>query len=74
MSVNYAEARQKMQELRSYYGKLKNEIITIDEFCAYTGYKKSYVRMHVVSRKVENEMIKNLNNQSVTMELEVRNW
>ena len=56
MSVNYDDARQKMQQIRSYYGKRKNEVISIEEFCAYTGIRKSYVRMHVVSRKMENEL------------------
>jgi hypothetical protein len=56
MSVSYDDARQKMQQIRSYYGKRKNEVITIEEFCAYTGIRKSYVRMHVVSRKMENEL------------------
>jgi hypothetical protein len=60
MSVSYDEARQKMQQIRSYYGKRKNEVITIEEFCSYTGVRKSYVRMHVVSRKIENEIIKTL--------------
>jgi hypothetical protein len=58
MSLTYDNARLKMQELRSYYGKQKRGAVTIEEFCAYTGIKKSYVRMHVVSRKMEIEMIK----------------
>lgn len=60
MSLSYDDARQKMQQIRSYYGKRKNDVITIEEFCSYTGIRKSYVRMHIVSRKMENEMIKTL--------------
>jgi hypothetical protein len=58
MSLTYDDARQKMRQLRSYYGKQKRGAVTIEEFCAYTGIKKSYVRMHVVSRKMEIEMMK----------------
>lgn len=79
MSVNYDEARQKLQQIRSYYGKRKNEVITIEEFCAYTGIRKSYVRMHVVSRKMENELrrefkqlkIENCKLRTVTMNCEL---
>lgn len=60
MSVSYDDARQKMQQLRGHYGKQQRALITIEEFCAYTNIKKSYVRMHVVSRKMEIEMIKTL--------------
>jgi hypothetical protein len=56
MSLSYDEARQKTQQIRSYYGKRKNDVITIEDFCAYTGIRKSYVRMHIVSRKMENEL------------------
>ena len=45
-----------MQELRSYLGKSKRDVITVDEFCAYTGIGKSYVRMHLVSRVLEHEL------------------
>jgi hypothetical protein len=59
--------------LRSYYGKQKRGAVTIEEFCAFTGIKKSYVRMHVVSRKMEIEMIKTIQSQSTRMEPETRN-
>ncbi len=45
-----------MQQLRSYYGKSKRDVITIEEFSAYTGIKKSLVRMCVVSRTIEHEL------------------
>ncbi|HEY8895163.1 MAG TPA: hypothetical protein VIM79_10125 [Niastella sp.] len=73
MSLSYDDARQKMQQLRNYYAKQKREAVTIEEFCAYTGIKKSYVRMHVVSRKMEIEMIKTIQSQSIRMEPETRN-
>lgn len=73
MSVSYDDARQKMQQMRNYYGKQQRALITIDEFCAYTNIKKSYVRMHVVSRKMENEMIKAIESQFNRVELETRN-
>jgi hypothetical protein len=73
MSVSYDDARQKMQQIRSYYGKRKNDVITIEEFCAYTGIRKSYVRMHVVSRKMENEMIKTLRVQLPTASCQLNN-
>ena len=60
MSISYDDGRQKMQQLRSYYGKQQRALITIEEFCTYTNIEKSYVRMHVVSRKMEIEMIKTL--------------
>ena len=56
MSINYAEARQVMSSLRSFYGKAKNEAITVDEFCAFTRISKSFVRMHLVSRVMEGEL------------------
>lgn len=65
MSVSYDDARQKMQQLRSYYDRQQRALITIEEFCAYTNIKKSYVRMHVVSRKMEIEMIKTLRSSNL---------
>ena len=56
MSVSYAEARQVVSSLRSFYGKTKREAITVEEFCAYTGIGKSYVRMHLVSRVMEKNL------------------
>jgi hypothetical protein len=55
-SVNYAEARQEMQQLRSYYGKSKHDVVTIEEYCAFSKKKQGYVRMHIMSRKMENEL------------------
>ena len=56
MFISQAEARLVMQELRSYLGKSKRDVITIDEFCTYSGISKSYVRMHLVSRVLEHEL------------------
>jgi hypothetical protein len=56
MSVPYAEARQVVSALRSFYGKSGSEALTIDEFCAFTRISKSYVRMHLVSRVMEGEL------------------
>lgn len=61
MFISYAEARQVMLELRSFLGKSKREVITVDEFCAFTGISKSYVRMHLVSRLLENELLRQAN-------------
>jgi hypothetical protein len=58
MSVNYAEARQVVSALRSFYGKSKSEAITVNEFCAFARISKSYVRMHLVSRVMEGELKK----------------
>lgn len=58
MSVSYAEARQVMYTLRLMYGKTRNEQITVDEFCSFTGISKSFVRMHLVSRVMEGELIR----------------
>jgi hypothetical protein len=58
MTVNYAEARQVVSVLRSFYGKAKSESITVEEFCALTGIGKSYVRMHLASRVMEGELRK----------------
>jgi hypothetical protein len=58
MSVSYAEARQVVSALRSFYGKSRTEAITVDEFCAFTRISKSYVRMHLVSRVMEGELKK----------------
>ncbi len=58
MTVNYAEARQVVLTLRSFYGKAKGEAITVEEFCAFTGIGKSYVRMHLVARVMEGELSK----------------
>lgn len=56
MSVSYDEARQVVLALRSFYGKEKSEVITVDEFCAFTRISKSFVRMHLVSRVMEGEL------------------
>jgi hypothetical protein len=55
-SISYDAARQEMQKLRSYYGKLKHGVVTIEEYCFYSGIKKGLVRMHIMSRKMENEL------------------
>lgn len=56
MFISQADARLVMLALRSYLGKSKRDVITVDEFCAYTGIGKSYVRMHLVSRVLEHEL------------------
>lgn len=56
MFISYAEARLVMEDLRIYFDKSKRELITVDEFCALTGISKSYVRMHLVSRQLEQEI------------------
>jgi hypothetical protein len=60
MSVNKTEARQVMQELRSFFGKSKRDVLTVEEFCAFTGISKSNVRMHLVARVLEHELKKQL--------------
>jgi len=61
MSVPYAEARQIMSSLRSFYGKAKRDAISVDEFCAYTGLSKNIVRMHLIERLLEGELKKQVN-------------
>lgn len=56
LSVNNTEARQLMQELRTFFGKSKRDVITIDEFCAFTGIRKNRVRLHLVARQIEHEI------------------
>jgi hypothetical protein len=56
MSVSYAEARQIVSALRSFYGKGRSGVVTVDEFCAFTRISKSFVRMHLVSRVMEGEL------------------
>jgi hypothetical protein len=56
MMAGHAEARQIMSILRSFYGKSTGGIITVEEFCAYTGISKSYVRMQLVARVVEGQL------------------
>ena len=63
MTVNYVEARQVVSDLRNFYGKAKAETITVEEFCAFTGISKSYVRMHLVSRVMEGELKKQVRKQ-----------
>jgi hypothetical protein len=60
MSVSKAEAREVMQELRSFFGKAKRDVITVEEFCSFTGISKSNVRMHLVARVMEHELMKQL--------------
>jgi len=62
MSINKAEARQVMQELRSFFGKSKRDVITVEEFCSFTGISKSRVRMHLVARVMEHELKKHVVN------------
>jgi hypothetical protein len=62
-SISYGESRQEMQEVRSYYGKSKRDGVTIEEYCAFSGIKKGLVRMHVMSRKMENDIFKTISNQ-----------
>jgi hypothetical protein len=64
MFISQTEARLVMQELRSYLGKSKRDVITVDEFCAYSGISKSYVRMHLVSRVLEHELKRQCNAKS----------
>jgi hypothetical protein len=45
-----------MQRMRIYLGKSKRDVITVDEFCSFSGIGKSYVRMHLVSRVLEHEL------------------
>jgi len=56
MFISQVEARMVMEDLRTHYGKSKRNFITVDEFCAFTGISKSYVRMHLVSRLLEQEL------------------
>lgn len=56
MVVSHAEARQLLHELRQFYSKSKRDVITVDEYCAFTGISKSYVRMHLVSRLMEHDL------------------
>jgi hypothetical protein len=56
MFLSQTEARLVMQEMRSYLGKSKRDVITVDEFCSFSGIGKSYVRMHLVSRVLEHEL------------------
>ncbi|WP_205510594.1 hypothetical protein [Longitalea arenae] len=56
MRLNHADARQLLQNLRQFYSKTKRDPITVDEFCAFTGISKSYVRMHLVSRVMEHDL------------------
>ena len=56
LSVSRAEARQIMQQLRDYFGKSKRDVITVEEFCAFTGISKNIVRMHLVARLIEHEI------------------
>jgi len=56
MSISYAEARNIMWQLRSYYGKSKRDVITIDEFSKYAAIRKSIIRMYVMARRMENEL------------------
>jgi len=65
MSVSYAEARQVVLALRSFYGKEKSEVITVDEFCAFTRISKSFVRMHLVSRVMEGELKRQVSKATV---------
>ncbi|MFL5747040.1 MAG: hypothetical protein ACJ751_20345 [Niastella sp.] len=58
MSVTYAEARQVVSALRSFYSKERSDVITVEEFCAFTRISKSFVRMHLVSKVMEGELKK----------------
>lgn len=68
-SVNYAEARREMQRLRSYYGKTKHEVVTIEEYCAFSKEKQGFVRMHIMSRKMENELKREFQLKTVNCKL-----
>ena len=61
ISVSYTDARQIMQQMRSYYNKSKRDPVTIEEFSEYTGKSKSMVRMVVVSRTIEHELKRQCN-------------
>jgi hypothetical protein len=45
-----------MQQLRNYYGKSPQDVVTIEEYCAFSKKKQGFVRMHIMSRKMENEL------------------
>ena len=40
-------ARRLLQEIREYMGKGENEILTVTEFCAYTGLTEEQVRPYM---------------------------
>jgi len=65
MFVSYGEARRVVEELRCFYGKSKRDVVTVDEFCAFTGISKSYVRMHLISRVMEHELRSLLSNNNL---------
>ena len=56
MFISQVEARVVMLTMRSCLGKSKRDVITVDEFCSFSGIGKSYVRMHLVSRVLEHEL------------------
>jgi len=74
LSLNYAEAREVLSEIRSLYGKAKTGLITVDEFNAFTGISKKIIRMHLVSRVMEGELKKResaiVNRQSAMLNCE----
>ncbi|OQP62826.1 hypothetical protein A3860_26300 [Niastella vici] len=83
LSVSRAEARQLMQELRNFFGKSKRDVITVEEFCAFTGIRKNRVRMHLAARQIEHEIkrqytVEMLNSavagKSGNSELKTLNW
>ena len=71
LGVNKAGARQVMQQLRTYFGKSKRDVITVDEFCAFTGIRKNRVRMHLVARQIEQEIRQQCSKLDVPMLI---NW
>jgi hypothetical protein len=67
MGLSKADARLVMRELRRLLGKSKREVITVEEFCAFTGIPKGYVRMHLVSRVMEYEIRRQCEKRNVLM-------
>ena len=63
LCISYAVARQVMHDLRSSVGKTKHDVITVDEFCAFTGISKGYVRMHLAARVMEHELLRTVNGE-----------
>jgi len=65
LNVSRGEARQLMLELRNFFGKSKRDVITVEEFCAFTGIRKNRVRMHLVARQIEHELKRHVNLETV---------
>lgn len=48
MGLSYRQNVRYMHKIRSAYQKTENEVLSVEEFCQYTGLKYEQVMLHII--------------------------